>query len=347
MKLYINKSTDPYFNLATEEYLIKNAKDDIIMLWRNSPSVIIGKNQNAYAEINFDFVREHDIKVVRRLTGGGAVFHDLGNVNYTFISPPNGVLADGVRQGGLDFAHFSRPIISALNAIGLNAALSGRNDIVVSTEDGERKISGNAQCVLDEVTMHHGTLLFSAQMERLTGALNVNTDKLKSKGIASVRSRVANILDLLSPDIQKNISDVERFVEFLKKRLSSEFGIECETLSSEVIRDIEVLVREKYCTDDWNLHRFGNFSTTVSRRFSYGTVEVHLNVAEGRISEVEFGGDFFGAVDVSTLSEALVGVEYAREAVDGTLCKTDVSKAISGATASDITNLLFTEESVL
>lgn len=347
MKLYINTSTDPYFNLAVEEYLLKNAKDDVIMLWRNSPSVIIGKNQNAFAEINFDFVREHGIKVVRRLTGGGAVFHDLGNVNYTFISPKDGVLAEGIREGGLDFAHFSRPIISALNALGLNSALSGRNDIVVDVGDGERKISGNAQCVIDGTTLHHGTLLFSAQLERLSGALNVNSDKLKSKGIASVRSRVANIFDLLHTEMKRNISDVHGFVEYLADRLETEFGVKRGIFAESMTEDIERLACEKYRTDDWNLRRFGNFSTEHRRRFDYGTVEARFEVESGRISRIEFGGDFFGEGDIAELSAVLVGAEYSRETVSAVLQSFDVTRVISGSSASDITNLLLMDESVL
>lgn len=347
MKLYINTSTDPYFNLATEEYLLKNAKDDVIMLWRNAPSVIIGKNQNAYAEINFDFVKEHGIKVVRRMTGGGAVFHDLGNLNYTFISPSGGRLASGIREGGLDFAHFTRPILSALRGLGLDASLSGRNDIVVSTEDGERKVSGNAQCVIDGTTLHHGTLLFSAELERLSGALNPDPDKLKSKGIASVRSRVANIRDLMTSDATKRFPDVNAFADYLTELLKGEFSTVPECLSAEDTAAAENLAQTKYALDEWNLRRFGSFSAERRRRFDYGRVEARFEVESGIMTRIEFGGDFFGTEDVEVLSRLLTGVEYSREAIMVKLYGFDVSGVISGASASDITNLLFTDESVL
>ncbi len=346
MKLYINKSTDPYFNLAAEEYLIKNAEDDVIVLWRNSPSVIIGKNQNAFAEINFDFVNKHGIKVVRRLTGGGAVFHDFGNLNYTFISAKNGQLSTGIQVGGLDFAYFTRPIISALSELSLDASLSGRNDIVVKTKGEERKISGNAQCVIDGVTLHHGTLLFSSELSRLADSLNVDPTKLKSKGIASVRSRVVNIYDLLTSENRSIVPDVEAFCEFLAKRLSEEFGVACESLPEGYIDEISRLAQSKYAHSEWNIGKFGNFSTAFGKRFDYGLVEVRFSVFEGRIKEIEFGGDFFGEEDVSELAERLIGVEYTREAVFEALSGSSVQRYIAGATPLDITDLLISVTSV-
>ncbi len=347
MKLYINNSTDPFFNLAAEEYLITHAEDDVAMLWRNQPAVIIGKNQNAFAEINFDFVNEHNIKVVRRMTGGGAVFHDLGNVNYTFISVPGGRLGEGIRKGGLDFAYFTKPIIDALSELSLDASLSGRNDIVINTVDGERKVSGNAQCVINGATLHHGTLLFSAQMEKLLGALNVDSAKLKSKGVASVRSRVANMRDLMSEDARKKVDSVTDFMGFLSKKLLASFGIAEESLPADVCDGIQALAAEKYSTDGWNLRRFGNFSTVFKARFPYGTVEARFSVAEGRIAKIEFGGDFFGELDVSELEKKMLGTEYARQALTESLSTLDVGRYILGAKPSEIANLLLSTERVL
>lgn len=340
MKLYINTHTDPYFNLASEEYLLTHAEDDIIMLWRNEASVIIGKNQNAFAEINFDFTREHNIKVVRRLTGGGAVFHDLGNVNFTFISPSGGKLADGIRDGGLDFAHFTAPIITALRSLGVDAALSGRNDIIVRTEDGERKVSGNAQCVLDGVTLHHGTLLFSAEMSRLQGALNVDPTKLKSKGIASVRSRVANIRDLLSGDVRERVSDAVTFEAYLAEWLSREFACAAEHLSEDAQSAIQALTDEKYSTDEWNLRRFGSFERHCRRRFEFGSVEVSFSIKNGVIADIAIGGDFFGVRDADTLADVLRGTDYSRTAIEKALHSFPIGDCISGANAKNIADLL-------
>ncbi len=327
--------------------MITHAEDDVVMLWRNEPSVIIGKNQNAFAEINFDFVKKHGIKVVRRMTGGGAVFHDLGNLNYTFISPAGGQMSEGIREGGLDFAYFTAPIISALREISLDASLSGRNDIVVATPDGERKISGNAQCVLDGATLHHGTLLFSAKLEKMSGALNVDPTKLKSKGIASVRSRVANIFDLMPEDVQEKLCDVLDFEKFLADRLSKEFSAKTESLTDAMIREISLLAEKKYSTDEWNLRRFGNFAVERRRRFDYGAVEARFDVESGRIREISLGGDFFGELDIAELEKMLSGVEYSREAVYAVLSEAQIGRFILGAVASDITDLLFFNESVL
>ncbi len=345
MKLYINTHTDAYFNLASEEYLLTHATDDIIMLWRNEPAVIIGKNQNAFAEINFDFTNENNIKVVRRLTGGGAVFHDLGNVNFTFISPNGSKLAEGIREGGLDFAHFTKPIINALCELGIGAELSGRNDIIVNTANGERKVSGNAQCVVDGVTLHHGTLLFSAEMSRLQGALNVDPTKLKSKGIASVRSRVANIRELLVDNSE--ISDVLAFENYIAGWLSREFLCEAEAFSPDMEEGINALVRDKYSTDGWNLRRFGNFERECKKRFDFGLVEASFSVKNGLISDIVIGGDFFGVCDASELSERLRGTEYSRNAVGNKLNEIGISDYISGADSEKITDLLCEIDTIL
>ncbi len=347
MKLYLNTiHTDPQFNLAAEEYLITNANDDIIMLWRNEASVIIGKNQNAYAEINFDFTEKNGVKVVRRLTGGGAVFHDLGNVNFTFISPKGGVLGEGIREGGLDFAYFTKPIINALSSLGITAKLSGRNDIVVETDDGERKVSGNAQCVIDGATLHHGTLLFSASLERLQGALNVDPTKLKSKGIASVRSRVTNIKSLLPEDTAAKVCDAEAFMAFLGEYLSREFSAAPQGFSPEEEAGIEALAKAKYRTNEWNLRRFATFERSVKHRFDFGTLEASMHISDGIIAQVNMFGDFFGVRDINELSDKLRGAVLVREAIEAALCDVDVSEFISGAGAEDIAMLLTSVDTV-
>lgn len=340
MKLYINSNTNPYFNLAAEEYLLTHAQDDIIMLWRNEPSVIIGKNQNAFAEIDFGFVRENDIKVVRRLTGGGAVFHDLGNLNYTFISPSGGRLSEGIREGGLDFAHFTKPIIEALCGLGVAARLSGRNDIIVDTDDGERKISGNAQCVVDGTTLHHGTLLYSARMERLQGALKPDEDKLRSKGIASVRSRVANLCELLDDKALETAGDIESFTKYLTDRLSEGFGVTSEEFTDEMTAQIEKLAKEKYSTDKWNIGRFGDFTQTRKKRFGFGSLEADLKVEGGHIVAVTLGGDFFGERDIAELCKKLVGCEYSRESIVAVLSEIGIERYIYGANADEIAEFL-------
>jgi lipoate-protein ligase A len=181
----INESVNPYYNLALEEYLLKETDpgDDLFMLWQNRPAIIVGRNQNTWDEINLDFVRKNNIAVVRRMTGGGAVYHDLGNLNFTFIA------RDRKESSAiLDFARFARPVVDALRELGVPAEFSGRNDIVV---DGA-KVSGNAQYRYKDLVLHHGTLLFDSRIEDMVQALNVSKDKIASKGVASVRSRVAS-----------------------------------------------------------------------------------------------------------------------------------------------------------
>ncbi len=347
MKLYINSHTDPHFNLAAEEYLLTHADDDIIMLWRNEAAVIIGKNQNAYAEINFDFTEKNNVKVVRRLTGGGAVFHDLGNVNFTFISPKGSALSQGIREGGLDFAHFTKPIVSALENLGISAGLSGRNDIVAFTDDGERKISGNAQCVLNGVTLHHGTLLFSASIERLQGALNVDPTKLKTKGIASVRSRVANIYDLLGDDAKEKIGDVSGFMDYLSKCLGAEFAVNPQDFDARTERGISELADAKYRKDEWNLQKFATFEKNLRRRFPFGSVEISMSVEGGKISALRIFGDFFGVDDCDKLSEKLIGCTPSHADIMCALGEVDVGEYIFGASAEDIASLICDFDTVL
>ena len=361
MKIYINESTDPYYNLAAEEYLLCHTSGDIFFLWRNSPTVVIGKNQNAFAEIDTRFTEENNIAVVRRLTGGGAVFHDLGNVNFTFISPAGGELAEGIREGGLDFAHFTRPIIDALNSLGIKASLTGRNDIAVTIDGEERKISGNAQCVYNVTnsdgrnnntgndnaqngltkTLHHGTLLFSADFSNMQGALRVSPDKLKSKGIKSVRSRVANIASVLPECRRAEISDAEKFMKYIADYVSNIYGVPVERFDESFNAGIEKLTAEKYSTDEWNLRRMGSFDTERQRRFSFGSIELRMSVTEGRIAALEFGGDFFGIRDVGELASRLCGVEYSPDIIAAALNTVDVGEYIGGASREDIMGLIF------
>ena len=190
MKLIILSTHDPYYNLAVEEYLFQTAEDEVFMLWQNEPTVVIGKNQNAYAEVELDVLRERGIHLARRITGGGAVYHDLGNVNYTFIAKSG--------QQGIDFAHFTAPILRALAELGIRAELSGRNDLLV---DG-RKFSGNAQYSANGKTLHHGTLLFDSDLTVLSDVLRPDEEKIRSKAVRSVRSRVTNLAPLLQKECQ-------------------------------------------------------------------------------------------------------------------------------------------------
>ncbi len=334
MKIYHNPHTNPYFNLAAEEYLLDNTDGEIFMLWRNEPAVIIGRYQNAYAELNAAFIREQGIKVVRRLTGGGAVFHDLGNVNFTYIAPRGNAEA-------LDFDRFTRPVIAALRKLGVQAELSGRNDIVVAANGETRKISGNAQCVRSasymkgektDKILHHGTLLYSADMSRLVGALNVDTDKIRSKGIKSVRSRVANIKEYLSE--QYSGMDAAEFMDFLQ----NEFAGESVCFTETEIGAIQNSADNKYASWNYTYGESKRFSTVKKKYFEFGTVEIGLDADGGVISDISICGDFFGVRDTEELCGLLRGkrLEYAVlvDALRG------VSEYIMGAAPAELAELL-------
>ncbi|MBE6631528.1 MAG: lipoate--protein ligase [Ruminococcaceae bacterium] len=324
MIIYKNTCTDPYFNLAAEQYMMEAYKDneDIFMLWRNEPSVIIGKNQNAYAEINGDFVRENSIKVVRRLTGGGAVFHDLGNVNFSFIVP-------AAENTEIDFRRFTEPIIKALGSLGVKAELSGRNDILIEG----MKVSGNAQCVYSGKTMHHGTLLFSADISDIAGSLNVNREKMESKGIKSVRSRVGNISSYIDQKL-----NVEQFIDCIENFISKEYGAVKRCLSEEDITKIKHLADEKYSRWEWNFGESKQYAFVNKKRFPFGTVEINCDTENGIIKKISVTGDFFGTSDVSVLGERLTGKRYLKE--DILPCLSDIGDFIHGASSEDIAELL-------
>ncbi|MDD4343748.1 MAG: lipoate--protein ligase family protein, partial [Eubacteriales bacterium] len=200
----VNDSDNPFFNHAIEEYIIKNIEEDAFILWRNRPSILIGRNQNTLTEIDYEYVRQEKIDVVRRLSGGGTVFNDLGNINFTFITKK---AQDGSSLSN-GFEKFAFPVIKALQSLGVNAVFTGRNDITID----EKKFSGNAQYHYKDKTLHHGTLLFSGNLERLAKALKSKPLKLQDKGVKSVRSRVTNISEHL-----KSPMNVIEFKEYLKK----------------------------------------------------------------------------------------------------------------------------------
>jgi lipoate---protein ligase len=288
-------NTDPYFNLAAEEYVLKNFSDDCFMLWRNGPSIIVGKHQNTLAEINLDWVRQNNIKVVRRLSGGGAVFHDLGNLNFTFI-------VSGEDGNLVDFRKFTKPILEVLQKLDVEARFEGRNDLTING----MKFSGNAEHVHKNRTLHHGTLLFSAVMTDLSQALKVNPLKFTDKAVKSVRSRVTNISDHL-----KHPMDVMEFAGLVMDHIVENYGgTSFYEYNQEDIRAIEKLRDEKYSKWDWNFGYSPRYMFEKGIRSNGGYLEFHLNVEHGIISELKVFGDFFHRYDISTIERALRGVRH-------------------------------------
>ena len=320
-----NESTDPYFNLAAEEYVIKEFTDDIFMLWRNSPAVIVGKNQNSLSEINLDYVNENSIPVVRRLSGGGAVFHDLGNLNFTFISNDDG-------SSFTNFRRFTQPILDVLKKLSIDAEFSGRNDLTI---DG-RKFSGNAQYNYKNRVLHHGTLLFSSNITDLSDALKVKKAKFEGKGVKSVTSRVTNISEHLKKPI-----DIMQFKDMIMEHITSTYeGCKLYNLSSSDKERISRMADEKYSTWDWNFGSSPKYSYYNEKRFAGGSLEVNLDVVSGVIKAVKLQGDFFGKCDVTDIENSLTGVRHSYDDIKRVLSNIDISSYFMAISLEELLEVL-------
>jgi lipoate---protein ligase len=297
MKYIQNNSTDPHYNLALEEYAFKNLdpNEDYIILWQNEPSIIIGKNQNTVEQINAPFVKEHGIHVVRRTTGGGAVYHDLGNLNFTYIMKHE--------EGGINFRKFTEPVVRALQKFGVPAEFNSRNDLAIEG----KKFSGNAQYVYKRKVLHHGTILFNADLDQVQNVLKVKENKFKSKGVKSVRSRVTNISDYLANKIT-----IEEFKDLLLAYMFEVAGQPMEeyVLTAEDRAAIRRMMEERYTQWDWNYGYSPAYDIIKSDRFACGEVEIGVNVEKGRIKSCKIYGDFFGNKDVADIEQELVGLRY-------------------------------------
>lgn len=325
MRFIHNTSTDPAFNLAAEEWLLRHTAEDVFMLWRNAPAVIVGRNQNTASEIDEDFVRERGITVIRRLTGGGAVFHDLGNVNFTFIKV-------GQQSRQLDFQRFTAPILEALRALGVDCQFEGRNDLVI---DGQ-KFSGNAQLIEKDRVLHHGTLLFSAQMADLSGALKVNRAKYVDKAVKSVAKRVTNISSHLPSPM-----DVQDFIAHVMHHVSTGAPQGLHALRPDEEDGIRALVASKYGTWDWNFGSSPAYGFTRSTRTAGGVVEVHLDVQHGHIRTARIFGDFFGVRPVAELEALLSGCRHERQALEERLDPVHTEAYIRDVSPAALVDCLF------
>ena len=325
----INKKTDPRYNLALEEYVLKNleTEEDIILLWQNEPAIIIGRNQNTIEEINVEYVKEKNIHVVRRTSGGGAVYHDLGNLNYTFVT-------NNLKDNLNNYRKFTEPVIDALKDLGVPAEFSGRNDIVV---DG-KKISGNAQSYYKNRMFHHGTILLNIDLDDVAKMLKVKADKIESKGIKSTRSRVNNIL----PYFKKKMS-MEEFIDFLLKHILKTDNIDEKTyhLTEEDYLAIDKLMKDKYMTWEWNYGESPEFSILKERRYAGGNLQFHLDVKEGIIKDAKLYGDFLGKLDVKDITNLIKGVKYREEDVREKLKDLNLTEYFMNINLDDIIDCLF------
>jgi len=295
------------------------------MLWQNAPSVIIGRNQNAYAEVDHCFAKEHGIRIARRITGGGAVYHDSGNVNYSFISPAE-------KEGTLDFEAFSAPILNALSSLGIHASLSGRNDIEV---DG-KKISGNAQHRVGHRLLHHGTLLFAVDTATLEAVLRPNREKLKARAIRSVSARVTDLRSYLPTDMT-----VEGLIDHLCRYVENAFHT--QRILPPTNEEIDALARRN-ASRAWiypEKDLLSRYTKVKERRYPFGSVELLLEMKNDKIFEIAIKGDFFGIRPISELEDALRGARLCE--VETRLSSFDIGAYVCGMQKKELTELLCAE----
>lgn len=319
-------TTDPAWNLAVEEYVFDHLPKDrmYVMLWQNDHAIIIGKHQNTLAEINESYVKEQGIRVVRRLSGGGAVYHDMGNLNYTIIAD--------AQEDSLDFGRFCGMVIRALAKAGVTAQRNGRNDMTI---DG-KKFSGNAQYVRGGRIMHHGTILFDSNMAVLAGALQVDPAKIQAKGIKSVRSRVTNVRPYLPKDLT-----LAQFRTFLLESILEEFPGEKYELCETDIAAIAAIKENRYGTWQWNFGSSPACTVRKKQRFEgCGSVEAYMNLEKGCIKDISFRGDFFATEDPAALTEILVGCPLEETALLQKLENFDISRYFMGLNTENLVQLL-------
>ena len=334
---YIKSSgTNPYFNLALEQFVFDklDAAHDYFMLWQNHNAIIIGKYQNAIEEINADFVQERGITVARRLSGGGAVYHDLGNLNFTFITAAShreSPVAHNAKR--IDFAAFCLPIAQALRELGVPVEISGRNDMTIEG----KKFSGNAQYIKENRVMHHGTLMFDSDLETVSRALNAAQDKIASKGVKSIKSRVTNI----KPYIARRISLAE-FWLLIERFMQERFGLEPYCLSAAQTEQVQSLCDTVYSTWDWNYGRSPAYTVKKTRRVEgCGTVQVFLDVQKGGIiCGAEFYGDYFAAQDSDELAKQLNGAALNENSLRAALKDTDIQQYFANLDAGTFISIL-------
>lgn len=326
--LYVdnNNITDPRINLAIEEHLLRNLQiaEPILLFYINEPSVIIGRNQNTIEEIDTGYVKERGIHVVRRISGGGAVYHDLGNLNFSFITRG--------REDLHNFARFTDPVIRILGDLGLEAELRGKSDIFAAG----KKISGNAQYATSGRMFSHGTLLFDTDIKEMLRALNPRQVYIESKAVQSVRNFVTNIRELLPDDM--TVGDLK---QALLQGLFEKGEIPSYNLESADWEQIQQISTSRYCSWDWNYGHSPKFNIQKSGRFPVGVIDARMDVESGTIQGIRIYGDFTGERDVIELEEQLVGIRYDPEAMASALSNIDIRPYFGELERTEFIDLLY------
>ncbi len=327
MHLYCSESTDPYYNLALEEYIFSNVKLDkgLFMLWQNDNAVVIGRNQNVMKEINLQYASKMNTRIARRNTGGGTVYHDLGNLNYSFIQ-------DCDSRYSIDFKQFAEPILDALNLLGVQAECNHRNDLVING----RKFSGTAQTVKNGRMLHHGTLLFNSDLDFVRKVLAVKDEVVQGGGVKSVRSQVTNI----SEHLLKSMS-VNQFCDHLMASVSAKETTVFLQLTEKDYRAIEALKDSKYLTWDWTYGKAPHYKIQKVRNFGGGKLALAMSVAKnGIIDSITIDGDLLGPSNISQLEKLLTGKRLRKEDLQEVLSYCEVSDYITNLTSQELLEIL-------
>jgi lipoate-protein ligase A len=319
-------STDPFFNVATDEYIFKTIQEDCFMLWRNDNAIVVGKHQNTLAEINLDFVKEHNIQIVRRLSGGGTVYHDMGNLNFSFTQT-------GKTSALVDFKKYTLPIVEVLQKLGVDARFTGNSDLMI----GDKKISGNAEHVFKNKILHHGTLLFTSEIKNLSGALKINRAKYNDKAVRSIPKPVTNISEHLKTSLS-----IEEFTQKIMEHVLSTYAdAVLYEFSKEDLSAIQKIRDEKYATWEWNFGRSPNYSLRKEIKTEMGAMEMNLEVEKGIIKKIKIHGDFLNQKDIAQMETALVNIPHEESAIRKIFNQYPAEEYFNGISASDLSNAMF------
>ena len=328
-------SNDIRRNLATEQYLMNSDHMQVtfMLFYIEDSCIIVGRNQNTLEEINQKYCEEHGVTITRRLSGGGAMYQDMGNLCFSFVVP-----SDQIKFG--DFKDLVKPVVDALHEMGATGAeVTGRNDIVIDS----KKFSGNAMYSRDGKTFSHGTLMYNVNTEVVADALQVPKDKIESKGIKSVRSRVTNIMPYLKPEFQ-NLTTQQFRDELIKRIMKVDTIEEAQKneyhLTDEDNQAIEEIENKWYKNDEWVYGKSPDFTVKKRKHFTGGTIDARFMVEHGKIANLKIYGDFFGTGDVHELEEKLTGVDYRPAAMQEVLSNVDLNKYFVGIPREEVVDLL-------